>query len=91
MAYKSRFPFIFEGKRSSLTKLALGIDEGLAVEPGALFAYPPLHEADDAEGLVHRFPTQGGSQGRWFGDPLICGLSLEEEFRRGVFVLERTG
>lgn len=71
MAYKSRFPFTFEGKRSSLIDLALRMYEGLAVEPSALITYPSLHEADDAEGLVHRFPAEGSSQGRRFGDPLI--------------------
>ena len=67
------------------------MDEGLAVESGALFPNPSLHESDDAEGLIHRFPAESSSQGGWFGDPLIYGLSLEEEFRRGVFIVERTG
>lgn len=91
MAYKSRFPFIFEEKRSSLIEVALRMYEGLAVEPSALIADPSLHEADDAEGLVHRFPAESSSEGRWFGGPLNCRLSIEEQFRRGVLVFERTG
>lgn len=65
--------------------------EGLAVEPSALIADPSLHEADDAEGLVHRFPAESSSEGGWFGGPLNCRLSIEEELRRGVLVFERTG
>ena len=71
MAYKSRFPFMLEEKRSSLILLGLRMYEGLAVESSALIADPSLHEPDDAEGLVHRFPPQGSSQGRLFGHPLI--------------------